>query len=164
MNSPEEKTIKRKSPMRPKSRRFIFVKTLLLIISYVLVALIVWQIQSRLLMREEKNQNPSELEVRALVEKLSAIMLVPQDELPQMITIEDAANLSKTQSFLANIKDGDKVFIYQSDKRAIIYRPSENKIVNAGPILANELQAPQVQNSTNSATTTPQNKPKQASE
>ena len=59
-------------------------------------------------------------------------MELPQ-EVPTVATVSDVSKL-KNQAFFANAKNGDKVLIYQNAKKAILYRPSSNKIVEFGPI------------------------------
>ncbi|MCV6900727.1 hypothetical protein OE165_27220, partial [Escherichia coli] len=44
-------------------------------------------------------------------------------------------SLAKTQAFFANAKNDDQILIYLKEQKAIIYRPSENKIINVGPIV-----------------------------
>ncbi len=40
----------------------------------------------------------------------------------------------KGQPFFANAQVGDKVLIYYKAKKAILYNPTDNKIVEVGPI------------------------------
>jgi hypothetical protein len=71
-----------------------------------------------------------EPDVLAEVGKLTTL---PVGETPQISTVTDLKPLAG-QPFFADAKLGDKVIIYQVAKKAIIYRPSENKIVIVAPI------------------------------
>ncbi len=71
-------------------------------------------------------------EVAATVKSVSALMLVP-DEVPTLATVSDKSKLSD-QDFFRNAENGDKVLIYTQAKKAILYRPSANKIVDVAPI------------------------------
>ena len=81
-------------------------------------------------------QNPTlaaQEEVKALVTKVATLMELPQDEQPTVATISDKSKL-KDQPFFINAENGDKVLIYTNAKKAIIYRPSTNKIIEVGPV------------------------------
>ena len=68
---------------------------------------------------------------------VSKLMTLPTDEKPTVATITDIKKVAG-QDFYKNAKDGDKVLIFTSNKKAIIYRPSENKIVDVGVVSINE--------------------------
>ncbi len=81
-------------------------------------------------------QNPTlaaQEEVKALVTKVATLMELPKDEQPTVATISDKSKL-KDQPFFVNAENGDKVLIYTNAKKAIIYRPSTNKIIEVGPV------------------------------
>lgn len=70
----------------------------------------------------------------AIIERTSKHLILPAGEQPAITTVENAAEMSG-QPFFANVKDGDKIMIYAQSARIIIYRPSENILVNVGPIV-----------------------------
>lgn len=91
-------------------------------------------------------ENPSQVtkaENDALIEKVSKIFALPKDETPTIATITDKEKL-KDQAFFANAQNGDKVIIYSKSKKAIIYRPKENIIVNSGPVAIDQKALNQV--------------------
>lgn len=72
-------------------------------------------------------------ETQRLVGELGKIMELPTEETPTIATISDKDKL-KDQPFFAQAQNGDVLFAYTSSMRAILYRPSTNKIVNIAPI------------------------------
>lgn len=122
-------------PSRPQPKRGKFLKFILLIVSYAIVGVAVWQIQTQLQMDPARQQARAEQEIKAVVDKVSKLILLPSDETPQVAGISDAESLAKTQAFFANAKNDDQILIYLKEQKAIIYRPSEHKIINVGPIV-----------------------------
>lgn len=110
-------------------------RVILLIVSYLIVGFGVWKIAQQSPMTVEEQQAAAEKEVKMVVADVKKLMLVPDTEIPQVATISDAEGLAKTQAFFIDVKNGDKVLIYLQAQKAIIYRPSENKIVNVGPVV-----------------------------
>lgn len=76
-------------------------------------------------------------ETEALVEKISKLIDVPNDETPTVATVTDVEKL-KDQPFFANAQNDDKILIYTKAKKAIIYRPKEDRLINVGPIAINQ--------------------------
>ena len=68
-----------------------------------------------------------------LVAQVGKLMVLPEGETPTVATVSDLEKL-KDQPFFAKAKVGDRVLIYTNAKKAIIYNPSENKIVEVAPI------------------------------
>ena len=81
-------------------------------------------------------QNPqavAEQETKDLMAKVSLLIVLPVGETPTVATVSDPAAL-KDQAFFVNAKKGDKVLIYNIAKKAILYSPVLNKIVEVAPI------------------------------
>jgi hypothetical protein len=72
-------------------------------------------------------------ELNRTVEAVGKMLLLPSDETPSLATVSDPAKL-REQQFFAHAESGDKVLIYSLAKRAILYRPQLNKIVEVAPI------------------------------
>jgi hypothetical protein len=70
-----------------------------------------------------------------LRDKVSKIQQVP-DETPTLATVQDADKL-REQEFFKDAENGDKVLIFTEAKKAIIYRESDNRVINSGPIVLN---------------------------
>jgi len=78
-------------------------------------------------------------EVDWLKEKAGKLMQLPTDEDPSIATVLDKTKL-KDQAFFANAENGDKILIYTKAKKAILYRPSINKIIEIMPIVIDNQQ------------------------
>lgn len=75
-------------------------------------------------------------EVAGLVAKVGALIELPKGEEPTAATVSDPSKLAG-QVFFANAQLGDKVLIYMQAKKAILYRPGTNKIIEVGPVNIN---------------------------
>ena len=70
---------------------------------------------------------------KELVGAVGKLLVLPADEQPTIATVADLDKL-KDQPFFVNAQVGDKVLIYATAKKAILYRPSENKILELAPL------------------------------
>lgn len=71
-------------------------------------------------------------DTKRLTEQVGKLYALP-DEDPVVGKIQDKEKLSD-QEFFKNAANGDDLLIYQDSKLAIIYRASENKLINVGPV------------------------------
>ncbi len=76
-------------------------------------------------------------EVDALVKEVGVLIELPKDEKPTVATVTDLDKV-KDQTFFKSAKNGDKVLIYTNAKKAILYRPSENRIIEVGAVNINQ--------------------------
>ncbi len=74
--------------------------------------------------------NKGVLTSQQVLEAVNKMMILPESEEP---TIKTVTNLDevKYQPFFMNAEIGDQVIIYSVAKKAILYRPSLNKIIEA---------------------------------
>lgn len=72
-------------------------------------------------------------EVESVVLKVSKLYLLPVDEEPTVATVSDPEALKDQSFFMWSLK-GDKVLIYTKSGKAILYRPSIDKIIEISPI------------------------------
>ena len=79
-------------------------------------------------------------ETEWLVSRGSILMQLPQDETPSIATVIDKDKL-KDQPFFKECENGDKVLIYTKAKKAILYRPSANKVIEVTPLSIDESAA-----------------------
>lgn len=78
-------------------------------------------------------------ETEKVVSTLGKLMELPKDEVPTIATISDKEKL-KDQAFFSTAENGDVLFAYTTAMKAILYRPSTNKIINVAPININQAQ------------------------
>ena len=84
----------------------------------------------------ELKQNPQKIaeeEVRSVLERVGQLIVLPEGETPTVATVADPEKL-KDQAFFAHAKVGYKVLIYTNAKKAILYDPQANKIVEVAPL------------------------------
>lgn len=72
-------------------------------------------------------------EGRLLIERVSKLIVLPTDEQPTIATVSDPEQL-RGQPFFSRAKRGDKVLIYTNARKAILYDPAANKIVEVAPL------------------------------
>ena len=83
-----------------------------------------------------KGTQQAQAEVDALVAQVGKLIALPTDETPTVATVTDASKIN-SQPFFANAQNNDKVLIYQKAQKAILYRPSENRIIEVGAVNIN---------------------------
>lgn len=88
-------------------------------------------------LRQIKSQSINKKDTDSLVSKVSRIYLTP-DEVPTIATVSDPQIL-KSQSFFTLSEKGDKVLIFTRAGKAVLYRPSIDKIIEITPIKSNSL-------------------------
>ena len=120
-------------------RALIGLVILILIVAGGIFAYLYSQKQDEVTLAQErikKLSNPQEaarLQVKEITEKVGKLTVLPANETPTIATVSDASKL-KNQAFFARAENGDKVLIYTQAKRAYLYRPSTNKIIEIAPI------------------------------
>ena len=126
---------------KPKSSK----KTLVLFVLMLLFALLSAYFYKQLSDLKRDPRAVAEKEVAQLVEKVGQLIVLPANEMPTVATVKNPENLRK-QSFFANAKEGDRVLIYTVSKKAILYDPVANKIVEVAPLTIG-LPTPETANS-----------------
>ncbi len=122
----------------PRGKQLLIVGIVLVIVSIGFV----WSLSNYLMVKKELAfvSTPEGLEqiatqeVQELVKKVGKLIVLPADEEPSVATIVDAELLAKEQVFYQNASSGDKILIYVQAKKALIYNPEKNILVNVGPI------------------------------
>lgn len=112
----------------------------------------------------KKNPNiVAQEEAKSLTGKVGKLMVLPTDEAPSIATVVDKDKL-KDQPFFKNTLKDDKILIYTKAKKAILYRPSTNKIIEFAPLAVGEdnqsaVLGSDTQNSTSNIEPTPTSAP-----
>lgn len=95
------------------------------------LAYMFWQNYS--LRRPEAQTKLAEEASQSVISSVSKLIIVPEDK-PTVATITDVNKLrTANESFYKNAKNGDTLLLYSTV--AIIFRSSENKIVNVAPVV-----------------------------
>lgn len=98
--------------------------------------------RQRLQDQVSKLSNPqaqSQDEARQLKDKVGALIELPGDELPTVATVVDADKI-KNQAFFSKSQNQDKVLLFAKAGKAVLYRPSTNRIIEVAPINLNQNQ------------------------
>jgi hypothetical protein len=74
-----------------------------------------------------------------LVKKVGKLVELPTNEVPSTATVSDSSKL-QNQEFFANSKNGDKVLVFAKSGRAVLYRPSTNKVIEFSKVNLNTNQ------------------------
>src|SRR3989344_9020923 len=82
---------------------------------------------------EKKSALNAKDDVVITLAAVGKLMMLPSDETPTVATVSDVEKL-KNQPFFAASQNGDKVLIFSQAKKAILYRPSTNMIIDVAPV------------------------------
>jgi hypothetical protein len=85
-----------------------------------------------------QQQEAAQLEISTLIERVGKLIVLPTGEEPTVATVSDPAKL-KDQVFFANAKVGDKVLIYTKARKAYLYDPEGDILLEVAPITAEGL-------------------------
>ena len=109
--------------------RYVIFAILIAFLAVISIALyLYWQ------NRELKNPElVAEKETAKIVVLVGRLMVLPEGETPTVATVTDPEKL-KDQVFFANAKKGDKVLIYTQAKKAVLYDPAQDKIIEIAPL------------------------------
>ena len=93
-------------------------------------------------------------EVKHVVEEVGKLIVLPEGEEPTLATITDKEKL-KDVSFFSKAENDDKVLIYVNARKAFLYRPSTQKIIEVATLNLNTSPSPGT-----SPTTSPRTSPR----
>lgn len=77
--------------------------------------------------REAVDTNPKNIEQKT-IEEVGKIVEVPNEK-PSVVTVLDASKLSNVE-LASRAQDGDRLLVYAENRRVIMYRPSNGKIID----------------------------------
>ena len=77
-------------------------------------------------------------ENKELISKLAGLVDIPNEEEFKVATIKDISKLNQNP-FYKNAKNNDKIVYFPISGRAILYRPSENKIIESSIVTVSNL-------------------------
>lgn len=73
-------------------------------------------------------------EATKVLQKVSTLIQLPQNELPTIATISDAEALKLSQPFLKDAENEDVLIVYELSRMAVLYRPSTHLLIAVGPV------------------------------
>lgn len=112
----------------------IIIAVLFLIAAGAIASSVYFYVQNKKTQQLLKNPTLSaQAEIENLMSKVGNLMELPKNEQPTIATVTDVTKL-KDQSFFSKAKNGDKLLIYTKERKAILYDPTTDKIVEAGPV------------------------------
>lgn len=97
-------------------------------------------LQARIVSLSSVNNNPQaavQKQTDQLITTVGTLTTLPQDETPTVADVTNADIARQQSSFFANAQDGDKVLMYVKAGKAILYRPTANKIILEAPLTLN---------------------------
>ncbi len=116
-----------------KKKRINYVVYFLLILTSILAVYFYIQ-YTRLKSGLSKDASAVRNETKQLINKISQHLKLPENEFPTLATVTDKKKLPK-QKFFNDAENGDKILIYPRAQKAILYRPSINKVIEVGPFV-----------------------------
>jgi len=81
-----------------------------------------------------------EVQTKMILDKIASVMDLPPEK-PTIVTVTDREKL-QNQDFFKKALNGDKIIIYETAKRVILYRPSTGRVVDVAPLVFNNPELP----------------------
>lgn len=125
--SPEQHSNKHTGKKHKRFPTLLYVATTLILLA--VAGYFFWQYQ-------DLRNNPERVtkqEIAVITQDLAKLIDLPDGETPTLATIEDASKFDN-QQFFVDAQNGDKILIYTEAKKVILYRQSNNRIINIGSI------------------------------
>lgn len=127
------------APLSGKYKNLIFILTLVALVGVGVGGFSFYQYQrtQKELQAIKKvataSQNTNTDQLSKILLELSKIIKLPEGEIPTMATISDIGKL-KDQPFFQNGKNGDILLVFNKAGKAILYNPTDKKIVEVAPV------------------------------
>lgn len=128
-------------PAKKLSKKKIFFYFFCLVFLVVAFVAVQSQYELRKLQNPENQQKLAESKTKTILDQLSKLIELPEGE-AKIVVVSDVETLKATQPFFIKAQNGDNLVVYENE--AILFRQSENRIINIGPVTR-----------TQNATTTP---------
>lgn len=90
-------------------------------------------LKSQLAQASKNPQDVAKAEIIGLTAQMSKLVVLPEGEDPVLATVTDKEKL-KDQPVFAKAENGDKILIYSNAKKAYLYRPGKNLIIDVVPV------------------------------
>ena len=121
-------------------------KIILVILGLVIVGALLyfgwswWNLKKQIntLLQPEGIEELQKKQTEELLEKMKKHIVLPDDEEPIIATVTDAEALKKESDFYALAKNDDVVVIYVRAKKAFLFDPFANRVLNVGPVVTDD--------------------------
>lgn len=121
-----------------------------ILITVIVIGVIAWlaygYVTTKNQLENQKNTPSAQTPTQQTISKVAALVDLPTNESPTLATVSNVDALKKqskfNETFFADTKNGDILLVYSKNNKAIVYRPSTNKIIASGPY---QFTAPQGQ-------------------
>lgn len=121
---------------KTKEEKDLFFKIIIIVlVALALIALTASSLFFYFRYKQERSKNPN-VEIAQLTTTISKFMDLP-DETPTLATVTNKDDLQKNALF-DKAENGDKVLIFTKAQKAILYRPSQKKVIEILPINTTE--------------------------
>lgn len=114
-----------------KKTRSVLHKTFRLVVALLILGLIIYG--GYLAYKKIISPTTATNDTALILGEVGKTITLPTDEDPTIMTVTNLTPL-KSQAFFKDAQVGDKVIIYSKSKRAILYRPSENRVIVIAPL------------------------------
>lgn len=84
-------------------------------------------------LKQPETPEEAEEQVLSIIERVGKHIVLPEGEEPTIATVSDPSKLAE-QTFFANAKVGDVVLIYAQARKAYLYDPNIDKLLEVAPI------------------------------
>jgi hypothetical protein len=119
----------------PKSFKIILGVVAVIALAALISNGVLWSRINMLGSKTEKTELDEDRELAEIVAKVGQFITLPKDESPTLLTLTEAElEAVRGQVFFANALIGDKLLIYQNNSKAVLWRPSAEKIIEASII------------------------------
>ncbi len=119
---------------KPSTQTFVVIILLVGVVVSTFAAAYYYRMYTMYEAKVPKEQKEADKDIDMTLQKLGKLMVLPAER-PSLAVVKDADKLKTQQKFFAQAQNGDKLLIFRTARKAILYRPSTNKIIESGPLL-----------------------------
>lgn len=126
--------------MKRFGRLILIIATLVIVGALIYFGWSWWDLkkQVNMLLRPEGIEELQKKQTEELLNKMKEHIVLPDGEDPIIATVTDAEALKRESNFYALAKNDDVVVIYVRAKKAFLYDPFANRVLNVGPVITDE--------------------------
>ncbi|KKS95498.1 MAG: hypothetical protein UV73_C0017G0012 [Candidatus Gottesmanbacteria bacterium GW2011_GWA2_43_14] len=116
------------------NRKILILISLIVIIAAFLVSFYFYRKYKQLSVNLSNLAQIQQIEIKDIKSKVGRHYLLPEGEEPLLITVTDWEKV-KSQPFFSRAQNGDKVLVYNNAKKAILYSPAKDLVLEVGPVI-----------------------------